>query len=111
MSSLGGTQTYCVVVPCRTECTLPFAPSPARLRAQVLAQRTVDVLGDLEHLLGHDRCDRDLEVSEQLRAEQLCRDDSAAQLRTCRRPVGEPRVVQVLRPDAEPDRPADVRAE
>ena len=51
---------------------------PARLRAQVLAQRAVDVLGDLEHLLGHDRCDRDLEMSEQLRAEQLCRDDSAA---------------------------------
>ena len=51
---------------------------PACLRAQVLAQRPVDVLGHLEHLLGYDRCHRDLEVSEQLRAEQLRRDDSAA---------------------------------
>src|SRR5438046_3029149 len=54
-------------------------PPLAGLAAQILGERAIGVARDLEHLLRDDGLGVDLDVREDLRAEQLLRDDASAQ--------------------------------
>ena len=83
----------------------------ARLALQIGDPRAVDVLEDLPDLLREDGWGFELDVGEQLRAQELRRHDPAAEPVRAGDVAGEGGILELLRADSEADRPARVGLE